>query len=379
MSIAEPTLTIGIEEEYLLVDRESRDLCTDPPAEFLSSCEDLLGGQVTREFLRCQIEIGTPVCQSVQEARDHLSHLRGTIAREAEKYGLAPIAASTHPFANWAQQLNTDRQRYHELAQDYQVLVRRLLICGMHVHVGVEDNDLRIDLYNQLAYFLPHLLALSTSSPFWQGRKSGLKSYRLSVFNELPRTGLPEHFSSWAEYQRTIDVIVSTGVIEDSTKIWWDLRPSARFPTLEMRITDTCTRLDDALMIAAIYRCLARMLWRLRRQNQRWRNYQRALIAENRWLAQRHGASGDMIDFGIGAAVPFCDLMGELMDLIGEDAEALGCVADVERAKLVASTGTSADRQLGVFDAAVEAGRSNEEALKTVVDHLVAETVEGIL
>ncbi len=377
MSIAEPSLSIGIEEEYLLVDRESRDLCTDPPAEFLASCEDLLGGQVTREFLRCQIEIDTPVCQTLTEARGHLAHLRGTIAREAERYGLAPIAASTHPFATWTQQLNTDRDRYNELAKDLQVVVRRLLVCGMHVHVGVEDDDLRIDLYNQLAYFLPHLLALSTSSPFWQGRKSGLKSYRLSVFNELPRTGLPESFSSWTEYQRTVDVIVRAGMIEDSTKIWWDLRPSARFPTLEMRVTDVCTRLDDTLMIAAIYRCLTRMLWRLRRRNQRWRNYQRALIAENRWLAQRHGAAGSMIDFGIGESVAFSDLMVELMDLIGEDAEALGCVNEVARANLIATTGTSADRQLGVYDMAINDGRSERDALRAVVDHLIAETVEG--
>ena len=378
MTIAEPSLSIGVEEEYLLVDRESRDLCTDPPAEFLTTCEELLGGQMAREFLRCQIEIGTPVCQSLAEVRNHLAHLRGTIAEEAEKFGLAPIAASTHPFATWARQLSTDRDRYNELARDYQVVVRRLLICGMHVHVGVEDDDLRIDLHGQLAYFLPHLLALSTSSPFWQGRKSGLKSYRLSVFNELPRTGLPESFSSWTEYQRTVDVIVRTGVIEDATKIWWDLRPSARFPTLEMRVTDVCTRLDDTLMIAAIYRCLTRMLWRLRRQNQRWRNYQRTMIAENRWLAQRHGAAGNMIDFGLGETVPFSELMVELMDLIGEDAEALGCVAEVARANLIATAGTSADRQLSIYDMAINEGQSEENALKAVVDHLIAETVEGI-
>lgn len=374
MSIPEPSLSLGIEEEYLLVDKDSRDLCADPPAELISKFEDILGNRVTREFLRCQIEVGTPVCRKAGEAREAVASLRRTIAEEAERYNLAPIAASTHPFAHWTEQINTDKKRYNELAKDYQVLVRRLLICGMHVHVGVEDEDLRIDLHNQLAYFLPHFLALSTSSPFWQGQKSGLKSYRLGVFNELPRTGLPETFSSAGEYRRMVDVLVHVGVIEDGTKIWWDLRPSEKFPTLEMRITDVCTSIDDAIAIAATYQCVTRMLWRLRRKNQRWRNYLGALIAENRWLAQRHGASGEMIDFGAGAAVPFKDLVEEWMELIAEDAEALDCVEEVQRARHIAEHGTSADRQLQIFDNAKSTGESDREAFVKVVDHLIAET-----
>jgi len=375
MAANEPSFTLGIEEEYLLVDLESRDLCADPPSQLMEACQAALGGQVAPEFLRCQIEVGTPVCKTLKQGRAELVKLRRAIAKEAARHGLAPIAASTHPFANWTQQINTDRERYNELAEDLQVVVRRLLICGMHVHIGIHDEDLRIDLHNQLAYFLPHLLALSTSSPFWQGRRSGLMSYRLAVFNEMPRTGIPETFTSASEYRRLVDLLVDAGVIEDATKIWWDLRPSARFPTLEMRVTDVCTRLDDAMTIAALFRCLARMLWRLRRNNQRWRQYPMSLVSENRWLAQRHGAGGSLVDFGRASLVPFSDLVEELIDLVAEDAEVLGCVTEVEHARKIAAEGTSADRQLKVYNSAIEGGSDEPEALKQVVDHLVAETL----
>jgi carboxylate-amine ligase len=378
MSTDEPSFTIGVEEEYLLVDRESRDLAVDPPQALMERCEQTLPTRVTPEFLRCQIEVGTPVCDRVEDARAELGHLRGTIAEISADYGLAPIAASTHPFANWANQHHTDKDRYNALARDIQMVVRRMLICGMHVHVAVEDDALRIDLFNQLPYFLPHLLALTTSSPFWQGHETGLKSYRLSVFKEMPRTGLPESFSSEDEYRRTIDVLVQAGMIEDATKVWWDLRPSARFPTLEMRIADICTRLDDAIAVAALYRCLTRMLWRLRRENQRWRHYSRFLVEENRWLAQRHGSAGRMIDFGKGSTTPFGDLIEEILELIAEDADHFGCIAAVEHARAIVSDGTSADRQLAVWKEAIADGMEPHEAHKRVVDHLIAETVEGV-
>ncbi|MCB1478373.1 MAG: carboxylate-amine ligase [Rhodobiaceae bacterium] len=376
MAQNEPSFTIGVEEEYLLVDKETRNLATDPPKALMEACEKKLAKQVSPEFLRCQIEVGTPVCKSVQEARSELAHLRGTIADISGEHGLAPIAASTHPFARWKEQQHTDKERYNDLARDMQVVVRRMLICGMHVHVAIEDDVTRIDLFNQLAYFLPHLLALSTSSPFWQGMRTGLNSYRLSVFKEMPRTGLPEEFDSPGQYQRTVDALVKAGVIEDATKVWWDLRPSARFPTLEMRVTDTCTRLDDAIAIAALFRCLTRMLWRLKRSNQRWRSYTRFLIEENRWLAQRDGARGSLIDFGRGERVAYPELVEELLELVREDAEHFNCLGAVEHARQIASEGTSADRQIAIYEKAIADGADEDEALKAVVDNLIAETVD---
>lgn len=373
----EPQFTLGIEEEYLLVDRTTRDLASAPPAELFSDCEAALKGRVSPEFLRCQIEVGTPVCASLAEARQELQFLRRTIAEKARPYGLAPIAASTHPFGEWMRQPHTDKERYNDIAKAMQVVADRLLICGMHVHVGIEDEELRIDLFNQLAYFLPHLLALSTSSPFWRGRNTGLKSYRMAVFNELPRTGLPETFESYSDYQRTINVLINAGVIEDGTKIWWDLRPSDRFPTLEMRITDICTRLEDAIAIAALFRCLCRMLYRLRRSNMRWRHYSRFLISENRWLAERHGTGANLIDYGRGTLVPYGELMEEMIDLVQEDIAYFGCEAEIARIREIVAEGTSADRQIALYEKTVAAGATTDEALKRIVDLLIDETAEG--
>ncbi|MFN0263011.1 carboxylate-amine ligase [Tepidamorphus sp. 3E244] len=372
----EPSFTIGVEEEYLLVDKETRNLATDPPKSVMEKCEKRLEKQVSPEFLRCQIEVSTSVCKTTAQAREELAHLRSTISEISGEEGLAPIAASTHPFAHWQEQQHTDKERYNDLARDMRVVVRRMLICGMHVHVAIEDEAVRIDLFNQLSYFLPHLLALSTSSPFWQGHLTGLNSYRLSVFKEMPRTGLPEEFASPGEYERTIDVLVRAGVLEDATKVWWDLRPSHRFPTLEMRVTDICTRLDDAIAIAAMFRCLARMLWRLRRSNQKWRSYTRFLIDENRWLAQRSGARGSLIDFGRGEQVNYSELLEEILELVREDAEHFNCLGTLEHARLIASKGTSADRQIAVYEDARKQGANDEDALKAVVDHLIAETVD---
>jgi carboxylate-amine ligase len=374
MAISEPTFSIGIEEEYLLVDKETRDLVPEPPAALLAKCEEALSGQVSPEFLRSQIEIGTRVCRSVQEARDEMVHLRSTLGRIAGEFGLAPIAASTHPFAHWESQHHTNKERYNAIARDLQHVGRRLIICGMHVHVGIDDDDLRIDLLGQASYFLPHLLALSTSSPFWQGVQTGLKSYRLSIFDELPRTGLPHNFSSYSEYERTVELLVSAGLIEDATKLWWDLRPSARFPTLEMRITDVCPLIDDGIAIASLYRCILRLLYRLRRQNQRWRHYPPFLIRENRWRAQRYGTEQGMVDFGRGAIVPFEHLLEELFELVAEDAAYLGCTAEVAHARTILQRGTSADRQLARYEAVKALGGSEEAALIAVVDELIEET-----
>jgi len=370
-------LSLGIEEEYLLVDLESRDLARDPPDSFMRICREILGEQVAPEFLRCQIEVGTRVCSTISEARAELARMRRTIAEEASRHGMGLMAASTHPFAEWSDQKTTDKERYAKIEEDLQAVAQRLLICGMHVHVGVPDEDLRIDLHGQLVYFLPHLLALSTSSPFWRGRKTGLKSYRAAIASELPRAGLPQTFSSAAEYRQTVDLLVKLGRIEDASKIWWDLRPSARFPTIEMRITDVATRVDDGVAIAATFQSFVAMLISLKRRNQRWRQYLPALISENRWLAQRHGVDGTLIDFGRREAVPFRDLVEEIIALTREEAETLGCLDEVDRIRSIAAEGTSADRQVAVYERALTDGSSEKIALRAVVDHLIEETLEG--
>jgi len=374
----EPTFTIGVEEEYLLVSKETGNLVVDQPPELMTECERRLKNQVSPEFLCSQIEIGTRVHDNLAGLRADLSNLRGTIAHIAGLHGLAPIAASTHPFAQWHDQKHTDKERYSDLARDLQGVVRRLLICGMHVHVGIDDDQLRIDLMNQVTYFLPHLLALSTSSPFWSGQDQGLKSYRLSVFNELPRTGMPEVFASFGEYQRHVDILVNAGLIEDSTKIWWDVRPSARYPTLEMRIADICTRLDDTLSIAALYRCLLRMLYRLRRSNQRWRTYARLLLDENRWRAQRYGFDEGLVDFGKGCIVPYAELLEELIDLTREDAMYFGCEAEIAHCREIMRRGSSAHLQVSTFQQAIADGADRETALKAVVEFLMEETVRNL-
>ena len=376
--LQEPSFSLGVEEEYLLVDRETGDLIQEAPPTMLPECETLLEGQVTPEFFQSQIEIGTQVCNTLGEARRELTRLRNAVSYVAERHGLAIIAASTHPNATYATQQHTPRDRYAILAQNMQVVARRMVISGMHVHAGIEDDDLRIDLMNQTTYILPHLLALSTSSPFWEGEDTGLMSYRIAVWNELPRTGLPELFESFAEFHRHVDMLVRAGVIEDSTKIWWDIRPSRKFPTLEMRVADICTRLEDALCITALYRCWLRMLWRLRRENQRWRTYANLLIYENRWRAQRYGIDGTLIDFGRGQMVPYPQLLEELLAFIMEDAEFFGCVDEVKHAHTILERGTSAHWQRKTYNEAKAAGASDHEAVKAVVDMLIKETMHGL-
>jgi carboxylate-amine ligase len=271
-------------------------------------------------------------------------------------------------------QKRTDKERYIALLEEMQGVARRMMICGLHVHVGIEDDDLRIDLMNQLTYFLPHLLALSCSSPFWEGERTGLMSFRLMIFNGVPRTGLPEQFSSWGEYRRHTDILVETGIIADTSRIWWDLRPSLRYPTLETRVMDCCTTLEDALSLAALNQCLIRMLWRLRRANQRWRMYSHLLLGENRWRAMRYSFDAGLLDLGQQRIVPFAELLEELIALVREDAEALGCVAEVERLRDILTRGTSAHRQRQVYERAKLEGAGDEEALRAVVDWLVAET-----
>jgi len=375
---ATPEFTIGIEEEYLLVNAETLELENDPPASLLEDCQSLSGEQIAPEFLRSQVEVGTKVCRNIGEAREDLSNLRRIIIDVAAKHGLAPIAASTHPSAIWSEQKHTDKERYDDLAAEMQAAVRRLLICGMHVHVGIGDDELRIDLMNQMRYFLPHLLMLSGSSPFWEGEDTGLRSYRLTVFDALPRTGLPPVFESYAEYQRHIGILENACVIEDASRVWWDIRPSMRYPTLETRVMDVCTNVEDALCMAALSSCLLRMLYRLRLANQRWRIYNPMLLNENRWRAMRYGFDAGLLDLAKGRVVPFSELLDEILELIAEDADALGCVNEVQHARVILQRGSSADRQRAVYKDAVAAGADRAEALSAVVQFLVTETAAGM-
>lgn len=375
MPIPRPAFTMGIEEEYLLVDRQTRGLVADPPGTILEACQTALGERVAPEFMRSQIEIGTAVTDCVDDARQELRRARSVVAESADREGLAIIAASTHPFGHWREQLPTPKERYEALAADMGAVLAHLLIGGMHVHVGIDDADLRLDLMSQVSYFIPHLVALSTSSPFWDGDDTGMQSYRKSVFKAMPRTGIPPRFATWSDYERHVGALTGPGVIEDATKIWWEIRPSARYPTVEFRACDVCPNMEDALTIAATYASLLRMLWRRRVENQRWRIYEPFLIEENVWRAQRYPIDElTLIDFGWNELRPYRDLMTEVVELVMPDAEALGCVDEVTRIADIIERGTSGDRQREVYAAAVAGGASHRDALVAVVDHLVDET-----
>ena len=376
--IDRPEFTIGIEEEYLVVERETRDLFNKPPKEMWDALSEVLGAQVTTEFLQAQIEVGTKVSSKVSDARDDLATMRRDLSKVVSEYGAAIIAASTHPFANWAKTETTPDPRYMRIQADYQQVARQLVICGMHVHVGIADDHLRIDLMNQIRYFLPHLLALSCSSPFWDGALTGLQAYRLVIFQNLPRTGMPEEFVSWGEYQRHVEILVDAGLIEDPSKLWWDIRPSSRYPTLEMRISDVCTRLDDAMTVAALYQALLGFLYRLRRNNQRWRVYSPGIIEENVWRAQRYGVEGTLVDFGKGALVPFPALVEEIIELVAQDAVEFDVRDEIRHARDIISQGTSSQRQIAAYERALSDGASDHEALQSVVDELIVDTLYGI-
>jgi carboxylate-amine ligase len=320
--------------------------------------------------------VSTRVCHSVSEARADLSRLRAIIIELAATYGLAPIASSTHPFARTTRQLPSDKPKDFALVRELQGAARHLMVCGMHVHIGIDDDDLRVDLMNQLSYFMPHLLALSCSSPFWEGERTGLMSFRSTIFNSLPRTGLPERFASYGEFRRHLDMLIRTGLIEDTTKMWWDVRPNPRYPTLEIRVMDCCTSIEDAVSLAALAVCLTRALYRLRRANQSWRIYPNVLIAENRWRAMRYSFDERLLDLAKGELVPFPEMADELIAIVAEDARALGCVPEVEHVRniLVRVRGTSAHRQIEVHRRARTEGASEREALQAVVDFLVRAT-----
>jgi carboxylate-amine ligase len=376
MAGAVPSFTLGIEEEYLLVDRTSRDVAREPPQEILEQCQSIAGtGLVEPELLRSQIEVDTCVCKTVAEARGDLARLRRVISEVAGNHGLAPIAASTHPFAEWHEQRTTPKARYDLLFRDMQSLARRLLICGMHVHVGIEDDELRVLLLNRFAVYLPLLLSLSTSSPFWQGEDTGLKSFRLTVFDNFPRTGLPEQFANFGDYTRHIDILRQAGVLEDATFIWWDVRISARYPTLETRVADMCTALEDAASIAALTQSLLHYLYRSYRDRRHAPVHSRFLIDQNRWRAMRYGYDEGLVDFATASVVRIDELLAELVERVLPDADELGCSRELERVLDIPRRGTSAHRQLAVYRAALDEGLEPGSALQRVVDWLISETV----
>jgi glutamate---cysteine ligase / carboxylate-amine ligase len=370
----EPPFSVGIQEEYLLVNLDSRDVDENPPQALLEECTRRSGGQVSPRFLRSQLEASTRVCRSIAEARADLASLRAIIAEVAGSHRRAPIAASTHPFAKATRQIPTEREQFFALAKEMQGAARRIMICGMRVHVGIDDDDLRVDLMNQLTYFVPHLLALSCSSPYWDGERTGLMSFRMTLFSSLPRTGLPERFASYAELKRNLDMLVRNGMIEHAGKMWWDVRPDSLHPALETRVMDTCTSIDDAVSLAALIVSLMRRLYRLKLANRSWRLYPNMLIAENRWRAMRYSVDGELLDLARGELVGFPQLVSELIELVQQDAGELGCLREVEHLRTIIRRGTSAHRQIQTFEEARKAGASVREALQAVVDFLIRET-----
>ena len=363
-----PPLTLGIEEEYQIIQPDSREL-RSYIQEFLEQGRLVLQDQIKGEFLQSQVEVGSHICRNIQEIRAEVVRLRRSICKLAANNGVQVAAASTHPFSTWETQDVNLGERYTRLATDMADLARRMLIFGMHIHVGIEDKEMMIDVMNQARYFLPHLLALSTSSPFWHGRDTGLKSYRTVIFESLPRTGLPPSLKSWADYQGFIDTLVATGCIDEPTKIWWDIRPHPKFPTLEFRVCDICTKVDEAVCLAAVVQAIVAKLIKLRQLNMSWRPYRHHLITENKWRAVRYGIEGNLIDFGKQQEVPMRFLVHELMEFVDDVLDDLRSRKEVEYLNTMLEQGTSADRQLATFRATGE--------MTAVVDQLVAETKEG--
>lgn len=368
-----PSLSIGIEEEYQIVNPETRELYPSI-TQFLE--DEALREQLDNsrtlmaELHQSMVELGTPVRSDIAGAREELVKQRRFICQMAQAKGLEIVAASTHPFSRWEQQPVTPYPRYMGVLEEMQDLARRLLIYGMHVHIGIESRELALDVMNVVRYMMPHMLALSASSPFWLGRKTGLKSYRAVLFEDFPRTGISDVYRKPADFDALVQTLVNTGCIPDGSKIWWDVRPHHKYPTLEFRVCDVCTRLDEAIAIAALFQAIVLWLWKLRSQNLTFRVYQRDLIMENRWRAARYGLDGKMIDFGKGAEVPTRELVRELLGMVQEEIDELGTRTYIQPIYQMLSHGTSADRQIQTFDAA-------GGDLHKVVDHLIAETKEG--
>ena len=361
--------TLGIEEEFQIVDPQSRELRSHV-SEFLEEGKMILGEQIKPEMIQSMVEVGTGICKNIHEARADITRLRSIISGLAGKTGLRIVAASTHPFSRWQDQKIYDDERYELLVEELQTVARSLLIFGLHVHVGVADPERRIHIMNAARYFLPHVLALTTSSPFWMGHNTGLKSYRTEVFKTFPRTDIPDHFDSYANFQRYVDLLVKTGCVNDGRKIWWDLRPHPIFPTLEFRVCDIPTRVDDTVAIAALFQAICAKLTKLIDQNLGFRLYRRMLIQENKWRAVRWGIDGKMIDFGKQKEVPTRDLVLELLDFVDDVVDELDSRKEIEHIHTILQRRTSAEEQLRVFE------ETND--LNAVVDRLIELTMENV-
>jgi glutamate---cysteine ligase / carboxylate-amine ligase len=364
-----PSLTLGIEEEYQIIDPKTREL-KSYITEILSG-DNLVLAQIKPELHQSIVEVGTKVCTTPAEVRAELVRLRSQVLELVARSGLKIAAAGTHPFSSWVDQQITPLERYLGVREDMGELAQRLLIFGTHIHIGIEDREFLIEALNVARYFLPHLMCLSTSSPFWAGRNTGLKSYRSIVWRGFPRTGVPRPLRSWSEYTELVDLLASTRCIPDGSKIWWDVRPNWSYPTLEFRVCDVCTRVDEAVCIAAIVQAIVAKIWRLRRDNMTFRVYSSDFIEENKWRAVRYGLDGRLVDFGKGVERPARELVRELLGWFIDDVlDELGSRKEVEYAFRILDEGSSADRQLAVFT------RTGD--FKSVVDHVIAETAEGL-
>src|SRR5499427_9138968 len=343
-----PDFTIGIEEEFQIVDPVTRELRSHI-TEMIDEGRMLLGEQIKPEMHQSMVEVGTGVCRDVKECRADVIRLRRTIAELAHRKGLAIVAASTHPISHWQDQQITPHERYAQLIQELQQSARALLIFGMHVHIGVADKEAAVAVMNAARYMLPHVFALSTSSPFWIGRNTGMKSYRSEVFKQFPRTGIPDYFNSWSEFENFVNLLIKTGCIDNGKKIWWDVRPHPFFPTLEFRICDIPSKVDETIAIAALFQAITAKLYRLYRQNLGFRLYRRALISENKWRAARYGLDGKLIDFGKQSEVDTRALIRELLEFVDDVVDELGSREEISYVYKILEDGSSADRQLRVF------------------------------
>ena len=366
-----PSFSIGIEEEYQIIDPKTREL-KSYITELLEAGKITMREQVKAELHQSIVEVGTKVCHTAAEVRAELVRLRQGVMELAGRNGLKIAAAGSHPISSWVDQEITPLERYAGVKQDMQILAQQLLIFGTHVHIGIEDQDFLIDAMNVVRYFMPHVLCLSTSSPFWIGQDTGLKSYRSIIFRNFPRTGIPPFFFSYSDFARYRDTLVKTNSIPDGTKIWFDVRPNYNYPTLEFRICDVSTRVDEAVCMAAIFQALIFKIWKLRRDNMTFRLYSHALIEENKWRAVRYGLDGKLIDFGKQTELPARELIREMIEwFIGDVMDELGSRKEIEYAYQIMDQGSSADRQLATF--------KRTGSLQAVVDQLIEETEEGVL